>query len=45
MVSTRQMPVHDFTALLKDRARKIRLPAFQKHHRGPKKPIPKRKAN
>ena len=41
----RQMTVHDFTALLKDLARKVKLSTLQKHHRGPKKPIPKRKAN
>jgi hypothetical protein len=27
---------------LVDLARKVRLPAFQRHKRGPKKPVPKR---
>ena len=38
----RQMALLEFVTLLKDCAAKVKLSKFQKHHRGPKKPAPKR---
>ncbi|MCP4116963.1 MAG: hypothetical protein GY737_16475 [Desulfobacteraceae bacterium] len=38
----RQMALLEYIARLKDCAGKVKLSKFQKHHRGPKKPAPKR---
>lgn len=40
----RNMPTPELSQLLKELASNIRLSAFQKHPRGPKKPQPKRKS-
>ncbi len=40
----RQLETAEYVAMLKDLALKVKLPAFKKHRRGPKKPTPKRKS-
>jgi hypothetical protein len=40
----RQMPLSKFVKKLKDLAAKVKLSAFKKHPRGPKKPQPKRRS-
>ena len=40
----RQLETAEYVSMLKDLAQKVKLPAFKKHRRGPKKPSPKRKS-